>query len=150
MANWRALAPFFRDWIVIALVPVWLTLTITLLVRGSIPDAEPALPVAAALFAYTLALAAAFLDDFSSATGAAGFAVLRAVMMSVKWIAVVVASAAIGLLCLQNLLSDVGTLSMSSDTTLTVAIALAATCLVLSLIVTLFGQRTGAPVSERN
>lgn len=145
MPNWQALGPFFRDWVIVALIPVWLTVGITYVVRGSGIETQPALPIAAALFAYTLALSAAFLDDFSSTSGRLRHHVLiRQISMNIKWIAVVIATAAIALLSLQDILRDSQRLTLSANDTLLVSVILAATCFVLSLVVVVFGQQPSA------
>lgn len=145
MPNWGALGPFFRDWIIVALIPVWLTLGISFAARNSVAEIHPALPVAAALFAYTLALSAAFLDDFSSTSSKLHRHVLiRQISMNIKWIAVLIATAAIALLSLQDILRDDQRLSLSAGDTLLISIILAAACLVLSVVVVLFGQERSA------
>lgn len=145
MPNWQALGPFFRDWVIVALIPVWLTLGISFAVRDSVAEIHPTLPVAAALFAYTLALSAAFLDDFSSTSSKLRRHVLiRQVSMNIKWIAVLIATAAIALLSLQDILRDDQRLSLSAGDTLLISVVLAATCFVLSVVVVLFGQERSA------
>lgn len=141
LPNWLALGPFIRDWVIVALIPVWLTLGISYVIRNQTGDNQPTLPIAAALFAYTLALSAAFLDDFSSTSSRLRRHVLiRQVSMNIKWIAVLVASAAIAILSLQDVLGEGQELALSASDTLLIAIILAATCFVLSVVVVLFGQ----------
>ncbi|WP_157681826.1 hypothetical protein [Microbacterium pygmaeum] len=133
--------PFIRDWVLIATVPVWLPLGITALVRGSVADAKVELPIAAALFAYALALAAAFLDDLShTSSPIKAFTVLRPISVLIKWATVVIASAAIGVLALQELLRGSGELTLATADTVFVSAALAAACFLLSFFVVLFGD----------
>ncbi|MEV4736666.1 MULTISPECIES: hypothetical protein [unclassified Microbacterium] len=139
MPNWGALVPFVRDWVVVATVPVWVPLGIVKLAGQAVTDLR--LPLAAALFAYALALAAAFLDDFSPDTSVVrGQGALRGAAQAIKWITVIIASAAIALLSLQDLAGATPALAMSSGDTLVVAFTLAATCFLLSVFVVLFGE----------
>lgn len=150
MPNWQGLGPFFRDWVIVALIPVWLTLGISYAVRDAVSGVQPALPIAAALFAYTLALSAAFLDDFSSTSSRLRSHVLmRQVSMNVKWIAVIIATAAIALLSLQDVLREDQALALSAGDTLLIAVILATTCFVLAVAVVLFGQDQATRTASR-